>query len=44
MAKTLIRTCTYLIVFAFGFAAGIYALPILTAPDGPSQLELANHA
>ncbi|MFU2512081.1 DM13 domain-containing protein [Pseudoalteromonas sp. ASV78] len=44
MAKTLIRACTYLIVFAFGFAAGIYALPILTAPDGPSQLELANHA
>ena len=44
MVKTLIWACTYLIVFAFGFAAGIYALPILTAPDGPSQLELATHA
>ncbi|CAM3747070.1 MULTISPECIES: DM13 domain-containing protein [Pseudoalteromonas] len=44
MLQTLIRIFTYLIVFAFGFAAGLYSLPILTAPVGPSKLELATHA
>lgn len=44
MMQILIRICTYLFIFALGFAAGLYTLPILTAPEGPSQLELANHA
>lgn len=40
----LIRLLSYIIVFGIGFAAGMYALPILTAPTSPSKLELANHA
>lgn len=30
-----------LIIFSFGFAAGIYTLPIISAPKGPSMLEIA---
>jgi len=40
----LIRLISYIIVFGIGFSAGMYALPILTAPTSPSKLELANHA
>ncbi|MBT8117152.1 MAG: DM13 domain-containing protein [Gammaproteobacteria bacterium] len=32
---------SHLLVAAAGFAAGIYALPILTAPDAPSTTEMA---
>ncbi len=31
---------THLMVGAFGFAAGIYTLPILTAPDAPDVTEI----
>ncbi|MCQ8878573.1 DM13 domain-containing protein [Pseudoalteromonas shioyasakiensis] len=44
MVHRLIRLLSYAVIFLFGFAAGMYALPILTAPASPSQLELANHA
>lgn len=41
MKKTLLLLLTHAIVGIGGFAAGIYALPILTAPAGPDvgQLE-----
>ena len=39
---TLIRTlATHGIALAIGFAAGIYALPILIAPEGPSAEEVS---
>ncbi|MGB5622910.1 MAG: DM13 domain-containing protein [Gammaproteobacteria bacterium] len=39
--KTIILIVSHLLVAALGFAAGIYALPILTAPDAPSSTEVA---
>lgn len=39
--KIIILTVSHLLVAALGFAAGIYALPILTAPDAPSSTEVA---
>lgn len=44
MINLLIRLLSYIVVFLFGFAGGMYALPLLTAPPAPSQLELATHA
>lgn len=38
--QALILTATHLSVAAGGFALGIYALPILIAPAGPSAAEL----
>lgn len=38
--KTLLLSATHLAVAAGGFAAGIYALPILIAPAAPTDLEL----
>ena len=40
MKKTLLLLITHGLVGAAGFAAGIYALPILTAPDAPSAAEV----
>jgi hypothetical protein len=35
---------THGIALVIGFALGIYMLPILTAPEGPSEAEVANAA
>ena len=43
--KTLIILfITHALVGAFGFAAGIYVLPILTAPDAPAATEVEQMA
>ena len=40
MTKSLLLIASHAIVGALGFAAGIYYLPILTAPPAPSAAEL----
>ena len=40
MKKTLLLLVTHGLVGLAGFAAGIYALPILTAPDAPTATEV----
>ena len=40
MRKLLLLLVTHGLVGAIGFAAGIYALPILTAPDAPATAEV----
>lgn len=42
MKKPLILVITHLVFAVAGFAAGIYALPILTAPEAPSADEMAS--
>jgi hypothetical protein len=44
MRKTLLLLVSHLLVGMLGFAAGIYALPILTAPDAPSAERIAQMA
>lgn len=39
--KTLLLIISHGAIAAIGFAAGIYALPILTAPDSPSSAEVS---
>ena len=39
--KAIALALTHIIAVAIGFAAGLYALPILVAPDAPSEQELA---
>ncbi len=41
MKKVFILLATHLLFAVAGFAGGIYALPILTAPDPPSAAEMA---
>ncbi len=41
MKKTLVLLVTHLLFAVAGFAGGIYALPILVAPDAPSAAEMA---
>jgi hypothetical protein len=41
MSKAFALAVSHMLVAAAGFAAGIYALPILTAPDAPSTTEMA---
>lgn len=41
MQKTLLLLISHGIAAAFGFAAGIYALPILIAPEAPSASEVS---
>lgn len=41
MSKRLILVVSHGLTALAGFALGIYLLPILTAPAGPSQIELA---
>lgn len=40
MARTLILALSHAVTLALGFALGVYALPILTAPKGPDQAVL----
>lgn len=40
MIKILFLLFTHSVVAALGFAAGIYALPILTAPPAPAESEI----
>lgn len=41
MKRLLILGATHLLVFALGFAAGVYVLPILTAPAAPDAAQAA---
>jgi hypothetical protein len=43
MKKNLILVASHVIAAAIGFALGIYALPILTAPEAPSTADIASH-
>lgn len=40
----LVKVIAALVIFILGFFSGIYALPIMIAPDSPSKLTLQNHA
>jgi hypothetical protein len=42
--KLALLTATHLVALAVGFAAGIYLLPILTAPEAPSAAEVEQAA
>ncbi len=44
MRKFLMLTVTHLVFAALGFAGGIYALPILTAPPAPTVAEVTTAA
>ena len=44
MRRWLILITTHLVMLAIGFAGGIYALPILTAPRAPDTAALQNIA
>lgn len=44
MNKILILVASHVITAAIGFALGIYALPILTAPAAPSTAEITSHS
>lgn len=41
MARLILLTLTHAVTLAAGFGLGIYALPILTAPEGPDAEALA---
>jgi len=41
MARLIVLLITHVLAAAIGFAAGIYALPILTAPPAPTDAEVA---
>jgi hypothetical protein len=40
LRRTLLLAASHSVVAAAGFAAGIYALPILIAPEGPSPEDI----
>ena len=40
MKRTLLFTVSHLATLAIGFALGVYLLPILIAPEGPSQQDI----
>ena len=42
--KTALLTASHIVALAAGFAAGIYALPVLIAPDAPSDADLRSAA
>ena len=42
MRKVLVLAVSYVLAAAAGFALGIYALPILTAPTAPTAAEVAS--
>ncbi|MGH8857624.1 MAG: DM13 domain-containing protein [Polaromonas sp.] len=44
MKKSLLLIASHVVALAAGFALGIYALPILTAPPAPSAAEIASQA
>lgn len=41
MLRLMILSVSHLCALAFGFALGVYLLPILTAPEGPDKAMLA---
>jgi hypothetical protein len=41
MKKKLLLAVTHLLALAVGFGAGVYFLPILTAPEGPTAADVA---
>jgi hypothetical protein len=41
MKKKLLLAVTHLLALTVGFGAGVYFLPILTAPEGPSAADVA---
>ena len=43
-SKVVILSFTHLITLVIGFALGIYLLPILTAPDSPTTVEIQAQA
>lgn len=44
MKRMLLLTASHGLVAALGFALGVYALPILTAPAAPSSVEVASQS
>ncbi len=44
MKKTLLLSASHLLVAAAGFALGVYAFPILIAPEAPGDAEVAGQA
>ena len=44
MFKLIRFLLTYGLTFALGFALGIYLLPVLIAPDAPSEAELSSNS
>ena len=42
--RTVLLLASHALALLVGFAAGIYALPILTAPDGPDAEQVARAA
>ena len=42
--KKLLLTASHLLALAVGFALGVYLLPILVAPEAPSQAEVSAQA
>ncbi len=44
MRRFLTLSLTHIVAIAFGFALGVYLLPILTAPDSPDQTVLQREA
>lgn len=44
MKKLVVSGATHVLALAIGFAAGIYALPILIAPSAPSATDVTAHA
>lgn len=42
--KKIFLLISHFVVFVFGFVLGIYLLPILTAPDAPSETEISTMA
>ena len=44
MKKILLFAVSHVFALGLGFALGIYALPILTAPDAPSTTEVTSQA
>jgi hypothetical protein len=44
MTKLVLLIASHVLALAVGFAVGIYALPILTAPQAPSATEVASES
>ena len=44
MKRVVLLVCSHALALAIGFAAGVYLLPILTAPAGPDPVEVATLA
>jgi hypothetical protein len=44
MKKLILLVLSHALVLVVGFVLGVYTLPILVAPDGPTAAQLATHA